>query len=664
MKHCSIDFEYRGTSESKLDLICCSMTTDEGVFEYWLRDKKEFEKCKTHILSIRDTHRLLCWNYVAEGQSLISMNINPIKFKCIDVQQEYKMLLNHNHKYMYGKQLIGGKVVTTRPPDYGKDKTVNNSRPKSNLAAGCFKLLNVKIDTEHKDEMRNICIYGSTAKLEENRKVIQDYCTSDTKYLMTMWEIIKTEYLEFFKRKPSCVMYEHVYFRAETMARTAVMTSLGYPVDVEKMKNFSKNVPKLLKELCEDINSQFEYDLFSWNNREQRYSKQTKVMKSLILESEYKDNWIMTDSGQYSLKLEAFEKHFNARHSFKRECPFSQYLRYLKTQRSLNGFIPKSANAKNKETIYDSLGSDGRVRSWLNPYGSQSGRYQPKATSFIPLKSAWLRSLIISKKGMSIASIDYKSEEFLLGALLSKDKNMLDAYESGDVYLHFAKLAGAVPLDGTKEEYKEERNLFKATTLGISYLMGAEALGRKLSLDTGKNITKSKAQELINKFSKAYSKYTEYQDDVYYTYQKRNFWMLPCGWTMFGDNENHRSVKNMPVQGMGSSILRKAIQLAQDDGLKVLFPLHDALYIEYKSSDLRDVDTLKRCMQEAFAFYFEGDMKKKAFDLIGFDVDIWSPDYVDGIVTTPKGLECKSQSIYIDQRSKSEYEKFKQYMEL
>ena len=59
-----------------------------------------------------------------------------------------------------------------------------------------------------------------------------------------------------------------------------------------------------------------------------------------------------------------------------------------------------------------------------------------------------MRSLCRPPKGKIIVGIDYKSEEFLISGLLANDKNMLDAYESGDVYLYFAKLAGAVPKDG------------------------------------------------------------------------------------------------------------------------------------------------------------------------------------------------------------------------
>lgn len=668
-KYIPIDFEYRGTNESKLDLICCSFTADGELYEYWLQDEVTKKKCKEHLKCLRDLdYTFLVWNYIAEGQSFISLGLHPCKFKVIDLQIEYKMITNHHHQFMYGKHLLDGKEVKTSPPNYGAESTVSNARPKHSLSSGCYKLLDIKIDTDHKDEMRNICIYGTPKQLEENRKAIQDYCTSDIKYLEDIWEVIRKFYIGFFERKPDQIKWKAIHLRADTMARTALMTSTGYPIDLEKMKNLAKNVKPMLKELCEDINSQFEYDLFKWNNKEQRFGKDTKMMKKVIAESEYSNKWIKTapstrfPKGSYSLALDAFEKHFSYSHTYPENNPFAQYMRYLKTTRSLNGFIPKGSNAKNKDTIFNSVGSDGRVRGYLNPYGSQSSRYQPKATSFIPLKSAWLRSLIMPKKGRAIAGIDYKSEEFLLGGLVSDDQNMLDAYRSGDVYLYFAKLAGAVPKDGTKSEYKKERDLFKSTTLGISYLMGPEALGRKLTGDTGRLVTTEEAKKLIKQFSDAYPGYTKWQDDCYYTYQRRRYWMLPCGWTMFGDNENSRSVKNMPIQGIGGSILRKAIELAQDEGLCVIFPLHDALYIEYDSNDLTAVDILRECMRKAFAFYFEDKLHTKAYQLIQFDIDIWGPDYDNGISFTPSGYECKRQNIYIDPRSSDEYEKFKKYM--
>ena len=675
-----VDFEYSGTKEAKLSLICVAFEYKSNNYEYWLKDPKEFKACKAKILELRALGVIfVCWNGIAEGQSFISLGIHPVKCKWIDLQVEWKMLTNHCAKWAYGKQLVAGREVFLPVPEYGGEK----NKAKTSLASGCFKLLDKKIDTGHKNEMRDICIRNDAKELEKNREAIQEYCLSDIRNLIPMWLVIKREFNKlmtvktFFENSPTIETMSidmrpkmsEVLLRGEAMARAAMTTSLGYPVNVDKMRAFSKNVPKILKDLCMDINSQFETPLFKWNNRDQRYSKDTKRMKTLIYNSRYYTLWPKTEpstrfpKGSISLKIEAFEKFFSYSHDYPRNCPFAQYMRYLKTLRSLNGFVPKAKNAKNKRTIFDSLGNDGRVRSYINPFGSQSARFQPQATSFIPLKSAWMRSLIEPKPGRAICGIDYKSEEFLLGALLSNDKNMLEAYRSGDVYLYFAKLAGAVPWDGSKEDYKKERDLFKSTTLGISYLMGPGALGRKLTADTGEVKTTEDAKKLIRTFATSYPQYTQWQEDAYETYKQMGVWKLPCGWAMFGDNPNSRSVKNMPVQGIGSSILRKAIALAQDKGLNFTISLHDAGYIEYDSRDLKSIDVLRQCMREAFSFYFEGETKTLAYDLIQFDIDIWSPDYEDGEATTPEGHKCKMQKIYKDERSLSEYERFKKYME-
>jgi len=391
-----------------------------------------------------------------------------------------------------------------------------------------------------------------------------------------------------------------------------------------------------------------------------------KPLKEWISKSKYANNWLRTPpsktkpEGDYSLSLDAWEKHFSYRHDFPEGNLGAQMLRYLKTRQSLNGFLPKSPTAKNKETFFDSLGKDGRVRSYLNPYGAVSARYQPKATGFIPLKSAWMRSLIAPKPGSAICAIDYGSQEFLIAALMSNDKNMIEAYKSGDVYLYFAKLAGAVPWDGLKDDYKVERNVFKSTTLGISYSMGAAALARKLTDDTDKPHTQQDAQDLIDKFMKAYPDYADWIENIRHDYSRRRCHKLVDGWVIFGDNPNKRAISNFPIQGYGSCILRKAIQLCQDRGLKVIFPLHDALYIEYPSLSLDHINTFAECMREAFIYYFDD---KEAANLIRLDANIWSPDYKDGNMILDNGMELKTQKIYIDERAVSEYEKFKKYME-
>ena len=50
---------------------------------------------------------------------------------------------------------------------------------------------------------------------------------------------------------------------------------------------------------------------------------------------------------------------------------------------------------------------------------------------------------------------------------------MIEAYKSGAPYLAFAKLAGSIPADATKETHGNMRQLFKSCVLGVQYSLGA-----------------------------------------------------------------------------------------------------------------------------------------------------------------------------------------------
>ena len=103
------------------------------------------------------------------------------------------------------------------------------------------------------------------------------------------------------------------------------------------------------------------------------------------------------------------------------------------------------------------VGSDGRNRCLLSPFRSRTGRNQPSNTRFLFGPAVWVRFLMKPKSGWGLAYIDWSQQEFGIAAALSKDVLMMDAYTSGDPYLAFAKQAGAVPEDATKQSHKIER---------------------------------------------------------------------------------------------------------------------------------------------------------------------------------------------------------------
>jgi hypothetical protein len=656
MKLCYIDFEYNRANEARRNLISVVMNraSDDVVKIRWLHnDKKEKEGLKKELLSMRDTYVFVAFGVEAEAGSFISLGLNPAKFNWIDLRKEWQMLTNHNDKFGKGEQLISKRVVKTSNsikkrelPDY-KASSLNYSKAETGIAAAAFKLCGIKVDNERKTAMRDVILTCDDALIKENKSEILDYNEDDVNHLPPMWKAIKKAY----KEEKYKVKLKEVLFRGETAAHQALIECRGYPV-AKTIKNFAWSVPNILKDCAEDINSQFpDMKIFEWNKARGSYTLKQKPLKDFIRKDGDKaKRWLKTPSGDLSLGLDAWAKHYSYRSPYPRDILPSQIIRYLRLKQSLNGFLPKGKNAKNRETFFDSMGSDYRVRPFLGSYGSQSGRYQPKATSYIPLKASWLRYFIQPKAGTIICGIDYKSQEFLIAALLSGDIEMVKAYISGDVYLAFGKKSRIIPADADKSH--PLRDVCKQVVLAIQYLMGSLSLANALSEAGDKNYTEEDAQKYINAFEKAYPEYTKYRIKTIRQYKKNGYLKLQDGWVMGPHNHNHRSVANCGTQGSGSCVLRLAIKYCHEAKLKVILPLHDALYVELKTQE--EVYKFQKIMIKAFCDIFPDNPYAKEIML---DTYCWGKD-VDTIITDPN---IHTMKYYLEPRSIPEFERFKKY---
>lgn len=663
-----LDFEFNGTSERDLNLVCCSTTVREegGLSEdkdWWLHNDYFVQANLAEYLELHQDKTFFSWSVEAEARSMLALGLDVLKFKWVDLYTEYKMLQNHNHDLLHGLQLLNGRIVRTYP--YGE-------KGKANLAAATYKLLKLLIDTKEKDEMRDIIIRANAGEIELHKVPIQVYCRHDTQNLPKLRNAISKYYPKVIPKDKLKFLGVEAQRRGNYGARTAKMSEVGYPVNVEWLNNFASNVPSVMETAIRDINSQFPEDKqpFRWNKAQQRFSLHEKIVKEWIAEKHGND-WLLTKGKDISLALEAFTKRYHYQHEYPEGHLAAQMIRYLKLKQAMNGFNPNA-----EKNIFHNLGTDGRVRPYFNPYGAQSSRTQPGSTAFIFLKPAWQRSLVQPPAGKSIGDLDYSSEEFLLSALCSRDKKMLAAYKSGDVYLAFGKMIGWIPQDGTKQSHKFERDVCKSLVLGLSYLMTKYGLAHKLTEDTGKIFTEDQAQELVEQFEETFQDFADWRAELIATYGDEGHIRLPCGWYMFGDNDNFRSVGNVPIQGLGACIMRKAVELAQDAGLTVIFTLHDAIYIEYDSGDYAALDTLKQCMEEAFIFYFDGEMKEAA-KMIRVDGNTWGDEFPEGkltqdengkwkletsTITTPAGMKTTCSKIFIDERAPREFALFNRYM--
>lgn len=663
-----VDTEYNRSKDEKMNVVCASMLSISGqrreTIDVWLEGDEEAKQAFRDTIEefIREDYTFISFAVVAEGRALQSLGIDPRRIRWIDLMLEYRMLVNHNHREGCGKHLVDGKVKTLFPPVPKWERTEEDAKRNSSaapvsLSSAIYKMLGLLIDTDRKDEMRNLIIAGGPFN-DQEKKEIMEYCSSDVVHLPELFKKIHWSIKRKLQPKDQKLLRWEMYTRGDYAARSAIMEAVGYPIDYEATRNFSRSTPDILFEIQDEIVKAFpEIKAFEINKGGDKYRQKMKNIQSWVSKQGF-DDWMKTEKGALSLSLEAFTKYFDFKHHYPKDNFGAQMVRLLKTKQSLNGFMPSG-----KRSFWEYVGADQRVRPYMGIYRAQSGRSQPASTGFIPLKAAWMRSLIVPEPGRAIVSIDYEQQEFLLAALLSKDHNMIKAYHSGDPYLATGKIARAIPKEATKATHGPLRDKFKSTVLGIQYMMGARGLAVKLEKDTGTPHTEEQAQDLIDKFEQAYPDYQEWKEEIWAQYRADGYLKLPCGWTMWGDNKNRRSVCNFPIQGLGSSIMREAVARAQDEGLDVIFTLHDALYVECASKDIVfTVNELAHAMDAAVAHYFKKTTLER-FARCRLDPQIWSRDFPNKVFKTDIG-EVLCTEIYVDKRSVEEYEQFKKYFEI
>jgi hypothetical protein len=220
------------------------------------------------------------------------------------------------------------------------------------------------------------------------------------------------------------------------------------------------------------------------------------------------------------------------------------------------------------------VGADGRNRCLLSPFRSVTARNQPSNSKFIFGLARWLRGYIRPPEGFGLAYIDYSQQEIAIGAALSGDHRLIDAYESGDVYLRFGKDIGRIPSDGTAQTHERERELCKVVMLGIGYGMSGHGLAMRLGLDP------IYGEVLLAQHRKAYPRFWQWSDQAIITAAQNDYLITTYGWRRWiTDADKVNSLRNWHAQANGSEMLRIACIACTEAGLEIAAPVHDALML-------------------------------------------------------------------------------------
>lgn len=241
------------------------------------------------------------------------------------------------------------------------------------------------------------------------------------------------------------------------------------------------------------------------------------------------------------------------------------------------------------------IGLDGRNRALLSPFSAKTGRNQPSAKKFAFGPSRWQRGVIKPPDGWGLAYIDFASQEIGIAAGLSGDQKLIEAYNDGDPYLAFAKQAGLVPQDATKESHPVIREQCKAVVLGLNYGLGAP----KLALQAG--ISEAVAAELIVRHRRTYPQYWKWSDNVVDAALQTNAIASVFGWRKrIRWLDRPTSLMNFPMQANGAEMMRIAAIAGTEAGIEVCAPVHDAFLIAAPLDRLdQDVAHMRELMSKS-----------------------------------------------------------------
>ena len=417
------------------------------------------------------------------------------------------------------------------------------------------------IGGEHKDAMRDLVLTGGPWS-PEDREAILEYCESDVIALSHLLSAMHGQ-----------IDWPRAPLRGRYMQAVSRIQRTGVPVDTHTLTKLRAEWNGIQDQLIADMDRN--YGVY-----EGRTFKIGRWEQYLVT---HEIPWPRLESGKLDMRDNTFRE-------MARVYPQVAPIRELRSALS--------------EMRLASLqvGDDGRNRCLLSPFRARTGRNQPSNSKFIFGPSVWLRGLIKPQPGWGLAYVDWSQQEFGIAAALSGDGQMMHAYRSGDPYLTFAKQAGAVPQDATKQTHKAAREQFKACVLAVQYGMGEASLAARI------NQPVARARQLLDLHRQTYRQFWKWSDSAVDEAVLGGRLWAGFGWQIHTSTDpNDRSLRNFPMQANGAEMLRIACILLTEAEVRVCAPVHDALLIEAPLETLDEaVTTTQSLMQEASRIVLDG----------------------------------------------------------
>ncbi|WP_212789451.1 DNA polymerase I [Francisella halioticida] len=274
--------------------------------------------------------------------------------------------------------------------------------------------------------------------------------------------------------------------------------------------------------------------------------------------------------------------------------------------------------SKLKNTYTDklpkTLDSDSRAHTSYNQTGTVTGRLSSSDPNLqnIPIKSPEgrkIRQAFVAEDGSCIVAADYSQIELRIMAHLSKDENLLKAFNNG-LDIHSATAAEVLGIE-ISEVTNEQRRRAKAINFGLIYGMSAFGLAKQLE------VARNEAQEYINVYFNRYPKVKEYMTKAKEFAKQSGYVETILGRRLYlpeissrnvmQRNAAERAAINAPMQGTAADIIKKAmikvntmISQEYNGKIKMVMQVHDELVFEVEKNKVEEISAkIKEIMEDA-----------------------------------------------------------------
>lgn len=425
-------------------------------------------------------------------------------------------------------------------------------------------------------------LFGNTPKSKQNILNIDintlcDYACEDADITFQLKQILEKELVENDVEK---LFYE---MEMPLMQVLATMELNGVRIDVDALKESSEiltaEMLKLEREIQEMAGVEF------------NVSSPMQVGEVLFDRMKLDEKAKKTKTGQYSTAEDVLVK-LRSKHPI-----VDKILEYRGLKKLLSTYIDALPQLVNPKT--------GKIHTSFNQTVAATGRLSSTNPNLqnIPVRDEQgreIRKAFIPEENEVFLSVDYSQIELRIMAHLSGDKNMLEAFNSGqDIHSATAAKIFKLPIE---EVLSDMRRKAKTANFGIIYGISTFGLAERL------NIPRGEAKELIDGYFETYPNVKTYMDEAIQKAKELGYVETIYGRKRFLPDINsqnaivrgfaERNAINAPIQGSAADIIKLAmVQIQQELNAKNLrakmtMQVHDELNFSVPKDELETVKAL------------------------------------------------------------------------